>query len=165
MVRNYKYFDKDELEPRIVSYEFEPPFYENFDNEMKSIYGEALTFVKEINHRDKIIRIHSAYDSGKGTLYIPPAPRKKRRLNLKTKISNILDEKKSTVLELKNEYLENFIFLFRRDGIEIFGEATFRNNSVSGYRLRFIKNNHESVFNFLKSKDFYPYQYEYLKAQ
>ncbi|QKX07701.1 hypothetical protein HN014_22135 (plasmid) [Aquimarina sp. TRL1] len=165
MIRNYKFYDKEAIEPRIISYEFDPPFYENMDAELKEIYGSNLTFVKEINHRDKIIRIHSTYDSGKGTLYIPPAPRKKRRINFKTKVSIILSEKKSTILELKNEYFENLIFLFRKDRIEIFGDATFLNNSVSGYRLRFIDNNEESVFKFLKSKEFYPYHYEYLQPE
>lgn len=162
MIRNYKFFDKGEVEPRIISYEFEPPFYDNFDNEMKMIYGESLTFVKEINHRDKIIRIHSAYDSGKGTLYVPPAPRKKRRTNLSVRVSNILDKKSSPVLELKNEYLENYILLFRKTHIEIFKEATFRNNLVSGYIVSHIDKNAKSLTSFLKSKKFYPYEYKFL---
>lgn len=165
MVRNYKFYDKESIKHTIVSYEFEPPFYKNLDAELKSIYGEALTFVKEINHKDKIIRIHSAYDSGKGTLYVPPIPRKKRRTNLNKRIEDIFKDKKSTVLELKNEYSENFIFLFRVEKIEIFSEATFRNNSVSGFRIAFIDKSVKSVFKFLKLKKFYPYNYEYLEVK
>lgn len=70
MVRNYKFYDKEAIDPIIISYEFDPPFCSQLDEELKSTYGDDLIYVKEINHRDRIIRLHTAYDSGKGTLYL-----------------------------------------------------------------------------------------------
>ncbi len=164
MIRNYKFYDKEATRPVIVTYEFDPPFYENLDEELKSQYGEDLTFVKEINHRDRIIRIHTAYDSGKGTLYVPPAKRKKRRTNLKKRIAQILEDKDSDFLEVKNEYDENLILIFdHKDVVEIFGPAYFKNGNVFGYRIAYIDNTLETIFRFLKRHKFYPYFHEYLK--
>lgn len=169
MVRNYKFYGKEETKPVIISYEFEPPFYDNLDEELKMQYGEDLTFVKEINHREKVIRIHSAYDSGKGTLYIPPAKRKKRRTNFKKKVFQIFSEKDSDFLEIKNEvqfendFDENFILIFHKEKIEVFRDARFRNGSVMGYRLTIIDNTPEAAFLFLKRNKHYPYFYKFLK--
>lgn len=72
MIRNYKFYDPESTKSRIVRYNFPAPFYENLDKYLKEIYGSNLYHVKEINHKDHIIRIHSAYDTGKGTHYVAP---------------------------------------------------------------------------------------------
>jgi hypothetical protein len=55
--------------------------------------------VKEINHRDKVIRLHSGYDSGKGTRYVPPViVPKRQRIDLR--IAEILSKQNSNALKL-----------------------------------------------------------------
>jgi hypothetical protein len=49
-------------------FDFPQPFYENVDAHLKSIYN--ILFIKEINHNSRTIRLHNAYDSGKGMRYV-----------------------------------------------------------------------------------------------
>lgn len=72
MIRNYKFYDPESIKSRIVKFNFPPPFYENLDKHLKEIYGSNLYHIKEINHKDHIIRMHSAYDTGKDTHYVAP---------------------------------------------------------------------------------------------
>jgi hypothetical protein len=72
MKLKYRFFDKEDNVGRFITYEFPVPFHENMDIEFKEMYGTDLTFLKELNHRDKIIRIHTAYDSVNGTHYVAP---------------------------------------------------------------------------------------------
>jgi len=72
MKRNYKFYDKESTDPIRVQYEFDSPFYENLDKHLKELYGNDLTFVKLIDHKSKIIKLHTGYDSGKGTVYVKP---------------------------------------------------------------------------------------------
>lgn len=72
MKRNYQFYDKEALNPtNVLRFDFPQPFEGNVDKWVKSEYGEALTFVKEINHRSRVIKLHGGYDSGKGTKYVP----------------------------------------------------------------------------------------------
>jgi len=164
MKRNYRFYGKEAQEPTIWSFEFEGDFYEQVDKELKEIYGEDLTFVKEINHSDRIIRLHSGYDSGKGTLYVPPKKRKKQRERLPKRLQFIIDNQSSNVLKLENEYQgENLMLIFHRNSIEIFKNGTFKNGYVSGIRFLIINRRIESILKCLKNIGFYPYQFEYLK--
>lgn len=162
MRRNYKFFDKEEIDPRIIRYEFDPPFYENLDQELKEIYGEELTFVKEINHRDQIIRIHSGYDSGKGTRYVPPKPRKKPREKIDFRLKRILENQETNVLELQMEGEENLILNFREKVVTVYRDANFRNGTISGYFMtRFEK---DRAFKFLLGRKYYPETFTYHKV-
>jgi hypothetical protein len=69
MKRIYSFYDKEAITSIKITYDFPQPFYENLDRHLKEIFNPL--FIKEINHRDKVIKIHSAYDSGKGMEYIP----------------------------------------------------------------------------------------------
>lgn len=79
MKRKYKFYDKEALVPTSITYDFPAPFEAHLDAQLKSEHGEELTFVKEINHRARIIRLHSAYDSGKGTLYVAAPTREEQQ--------------------------------------------------------------------------------------
>lgn len=163
MKLKYKFFDKEDWKGRTILYEYDVPFIENMDNDLKSMYGENLTFVKELNHRDRIIRIHSAYDSGKGALYISPYPRKKPRKKLKLRLKEILESKKTNVLKIENEYENEHLFIiFSPKYLSIFKEGTYVNGIVSGYKT-VISNTDFSLFNFLKGQNYYPYTYSYLE--
>ena len=166
MVLKYRFFDKEDFEGHIVKYDFEPPFHANMDEEFKEIYGEQLTFIKELNHRDKIIRLHSAFDSGKGTKYVPPKPRKKPRRFLRLRIEDILLEKpKHTnfVLEIGNEYDEKIHLIFGLNYIIVFtGSTVNENGSVAGYK-NMIDNNIGSLIRFFKKDESYPHTYKYLE--
>ena len=168
MIRNYTFFDKEDFEGRTVQYEFDAPFYENMDEDLKMVYGEELTFVKEINHRDKIIRIHSGYDSGKGTLYVPPKPRKKPRRKLPLKIRDILAEKpkhNKFVLEMQNVYYDEKVHIMMSETqIHIFTESSLNEvtGSVSGYR-NVIDMNEKRFVNYLKEMKFYPLSYRFIE--
>ena len=163
MKLKYKFFDKEDWKGRIIVYEYDAPFIENMDNDFKSMYGENLTFVKELNHKDRIIRIHSAYDSGKGTLYVPPNKRKKPRKKLRLRIKEILENKKTNILKIENEYEnEHLYILFSLKYLSIFKEGNYKNGMVSGYKT-VISNNEFSLFSFLKNKNYYPYYYNYLE--
>ncbi len=168
MKLNYRFFDKEDFEGRIITYEFDVPFHKNMDDELKSIYGESLTFIKEINHRDKIIRLHTAFDSGKGTKYVPPRPRKAPRQKLPIRIKNILlDKPKHSfyyVLELENEYEEKLHLIFYEaiNQLHIFNDSTVsENGSVSGYRT-VIDSKEKRLVSYLGGLKFYPYKYKYL---
>jgi hypothetical protein len=163
---NYTYFDREEIQGRTVQYEFEPPFYENLDAELKMEYGEALTFVKEINHRDRIIRIHSAYDSGKGTKYVPPKKPKKGRQILRLRLKHILSlmpEDIPFVLKLENEWAgEDLHIIWTQKWIRIIenGSVDSKGN-VSGITDSITKID-GALFRYLRFNKFYPYEFEYL---
>lgn len=164
MKRTYRFFDKEDYKGRKVTFDYPQPFYENMDADFRSIYGEDLYFIKELNHRDKIVRLHNAYDSGKGTRYVAPLvkPRKKRRLNFELRIkeifdSNLVEQKTTLKVESELEYEgEATFFLFRKDLIYVFTRASrAENGSVAGYRnvIDFTPN---AVRNYLKVRNYYP---------
>lgn len=77
MKRKYQFYDKEEVEPREWVFDLPVPFEANLNEELKDQFGPFLALVDHVN---RIIRIHSAYDSGKGTRIIDPVekPRKER---------------------------------------------------------------------------------------
>lgn len=168
MKLNYRFYDKEDFQGRIITYEYDAPFHKNMDEEMRSIYGEELTFVKELNHKDRIIRLHSGYDSGKGTKYVAPIPRKKAKQCLRLKIRDILLEKpkhSNYVLELENEDGKTIHLMFDegRRHIHIFTESNVsENGQVTGYRyvIDYIE---QRLCLYLKDKNFYPDNHLYLE--
>lgn len=161
MKLKYTFFDKEDFEGRLITYEYDVPFHKNMDEDFKSMYGESLSFVKELNHRDKIIRIHTAYDSGKGTIYVPPVI-KPRRQNINLRVADILKQKSTNILKIENEYEDEHLFIcFSLRFISIFKNGTFDNGNVSGYRHT-IDNTPNALLRYLKSKKYYPYTFKYL---
>lgn len=164
MKRSYTFFDKEDYKGRKITYEYPEPFYENMDADFRDNFGTELTFIKELNHRDKVIRMHSAYDSGKGTRYVAPVivPRKKRRLNFDQRIQEILDfniieNKRVLQVECEKEYKgESTFFIFYENAIAIFTRATrSENGSIGGYKM-VIDKKPKALYNYLKDLNYYP---------
>lgn len=153
----YKFFDKEDRVGRFVVYDYPSPFHKNMDEDFKMQYGEELYFIKELNHKDRIIRLHSAYDSGKGTIYIPPVISRRKRLDLiikeifnlslKARLINITTEDDTIIL----------IFYKGRDYVEIFREATYRSGSVTGYKTTI---HNSSLLAYFKLNKIYPLTYK-----
>lgn len=73
MKRIYSYYGKGDLDSRPVLFEFPPPFEDNMNRDMQQRWG---AFLKLIDHKRKVVKLHSEYDSGKGWQIIPPDPRR-----------------------------------------------------------------------------------------
>ena len=71
MKRKYQFYEKEEVDPRDRVFSFPKPFETNLTEELKTQYGP---FLKLVDHQNRIVRIHSAYDSGKGTTIIEREP-------------------------------------------------------------------------------------------
>jgi hypothetical protein len=162
MKLKYKFFGKEDFEGRTVVYEYDAPFHKNMDEDLKSIYGENLSFVKEINHARKIIRLHSAYDSGKGTRYVAPLPRKKPRKPFPKLIKEIYDNQTTNLLKLESVYEgDDIIIIFTTNYLQVFTQASIHNGQVGGFKTN-LENNFKSLFNYLKRKNYYPIKFEYI---
>lgn len=164
MKRSYTFFDKEDYKGRNITYEYPEPFYENMDEDFRSMFGTDLHFIKELNHRDKIIRMHSAYDSGKGTRYVAPVikPRKKRRLNFDQRIQEILDfnmieNKRVLQVENQSEYEgESTFFIFGKEYVHVYTRAIRNaNGSIGGYR-NVSYNKPNFLYKYLKNLNYYP---------
>lgn len=168
MKLNYRFFDKEDFVGRIITYEYDAPFHKNMDADFKSMYGEDLSFVKELNHADRIIRLHSAYDSGKGTRYVAPKPRKPYRLKLPIVIRNLFLEKPKEgyfVIELENEEEQKIHIILdeARNVMHFYTESSVSKiGAVTGYRVT-LNNTEKRLCLYLKEIKFYPQKYTFLK--
>lgn len=162
----YKVFEPHDYRGRNVSFEYDPPFYKNMDDDLKSKYGDNLIDIIELNHRDKKIRMRSP-NTKKGTLYIAPAPRKINRQELLLQVREILLEKPKQgdfIIELENEFgvrihiildeIKFFMYVFTKSTVSI-------NGDVSGLRVT-ITYREKSLCAYLNELNFYPYKYKFL---
>ena len=70
MIRKYTFIDENGRSSS-YTYNLPMPFYTNVEKELETQFGEDLTPVVLIDHTNRIIRLHSKYDTGKGTMIIP----------------------------------------------------------------------------------------------
>jgi len=159
MKLNYKFFRGESINYTVVQYDFPPPFHENLDRELKEMYGEDLTFLKEVNHRDRVIREHSAYDSGKGTRYVPPAKRRKRIDLILREAVKSLD--RYYVIEFSRDFTKSWYLMNSKSGAQLFINATMNEKGVvAGYNMGSFTVSKKYGFSHLlevfKKEKFYP---------
>lgn len=162
MKRNYKFYESEAIEPKIISFDLPVPFHKNLDKNLKEQYGEDLTFVKEINHKERIIRLHNQYDSGKGTIYVTPLKRKKPRTRIDIKIKEIFSDIKTQILEIKMNGYINLVVMFTNNGNIIYKNATIKNGIISGYFV--TKLSKERTTKYLVKNRYYPDEFKWHKT-
>ena len=165
---NYKFFDSEATEPVIVKYDLPTPFYENLERELKDEFGEELTFVRLIDHQSRVIRLHSAYDSGKGTTIIPPRKPRPPRKPINKVLEDIFKEQgESKILELKQDGYVNMVLIFHRKLIQVFSDARVNTESmsVSGYSIITLEPETKAIIRYIRKKKYYPHQYKWYDSQ
>ena len=132
MKRKYKFYGQECYDYNYITYDFPVPFIENLDNYLRDLYGSNLMFVKEINHELRVIRLHTAYDSGKGCKYIP----QNVKISARDKIKKILEgDLPSNILILDYDDGQEIMLIALSDNhITIFTEAYISETSMGGYK-------------------------------
>jgi hypothetical protein len=130
MKRIYQFYDKEEIDARERVFEFPPPFHQNMNEDLIGRWG---SFLKLVDHQNRIVRIHSSYDSGKGCTIIDPLPRKKPRKPTRILLQEVLKKNPQVVRFCGLETI--FVFNFSRQFVYGYKDAyiDFERGQVAGY--------------------------------
>lgn len=149
MKRIYTYFGREEIVGKPRLFEYEPPFHDNMNEDLKQSWG---AFIALIDHKRKVVKIHSAYDSGKGCIIIPPNPRKQP---FSIQLKSLLETGPEVVLMEGKSYDVVLVYTGSQWIMYREGSIDYDRKIVSGYIIgnfdeKYFQQLSKKVFNRLK---------------
>lgn len=154
----YQWYDKESIMSRPIVFEYSPPFHENMNEDLKLQHG---AFLKLIDHQRRVVKLHNAYDSGKGFKIVPPLPRKPRRKQLVPILKKLFQDGNNVVKLVSSGYTVILVKINNDTLWRIVREASLNEETgqVAGYVFRDFQINANSpkrIVAALETLKFYP---------